>query len=99
MQLKNMREFNLNKEAKKIYTPHIINMLNIIHEYKGKQTLYIEAKKVLNIQIKQKALKQQINELKKQLMIKLNLKIEMRRKSLDIEMFQKLFMKIMITFL
>ena len=45
MQLKNMREFNLNKEAKKIYTPHIINMLNIIHEYKGKQTLYIEAKK------------------------------------------------------
>ena len=52
MQLKNMREFNLNKEAKKIYTPHIINMLNIIHEYKGKQTLYIEAKKVLNIQIK-----------------------------------------------
>ena len=74
-------------------------MLNIIHEYKGKQTLYIEAKKVLNIQIKQKALKQQINELKKQLMIKLNLKIEMRRKSLDIEMFQKLFMKIMITFL
>lgn len=40
-----MREFNLNKESEKIYTPHIINMITLIHEYKGKQMLYIEAKK------------------------------------------------------
>lgn len=39
-----MRKFDLNKEAEQILTPSVINLLTEIHEYKGKQDLYIEAK-------------------------------------------------------
>lgn len=38
-----MRTYNLRKEAKKVLTNNIVNLISTIHEYKGKQTLYIEA--------------------------------------------------------
>ena len=38
-----MRKFNLKDEAQTIFTNNIINLVSAIHEYKGKQTLYIEA--------------------------------------------------------
>lgn len=38
-----MRNFNLKSEAENILTNNIINLISAIHEYKGKQTLYIEA--------------------------------------------------------
>ena len=37
--------FNLEEEAKKLFTPNIINTISLIHEYKGKQDLYIESQK------------------------------------------------------
>lgn len=40
-----MKTFNLEIEAKKLFTPNIINTVSLIHEYKGKQDLYIETKK------------------------------------------------------
>ena len=40
-----MKKFDLENEAKKLFTPNIINTVSLIHEYKGKQTLYIETKK------------------------------------------------------
>ena len=39
-----MRTYNLKDEANKILTNNIVNLISSIHEYKGKQTLYIEAK-------------------------------------------------------
>ena len=39
-----MRTFNLKKEAETAISNNIINLVTAIHEYKGKQTLYIEAK-------------------------------------------------------
>ena len=48
MQLKGemmqMRSFNLIKESESLMNNNIINLLSTIHEYKGKQGLYIEAK-------------------------------------------------------
>ena len=38
-----MREDNLENEAKNILKNNIVNIVSMIHEYKGKQTLYIEA--------------------------------------------------------
>ncbi len=38
-----MRSFDFVKESKLIINNNIINLLTAIHEYKGKQTLYIEA--------------------------------------------------------
>ena len=38
-----MRDFNLKKEAENVLSNNIINLVSAIHEYKGKQTLYIEA--------------------------------------------------------
>ena len=40
-----MKKFDLEKESKKLFTTNIINAVSLIHEYKGKQTLYIETKK------------------------------------------------------
>ena len=40
-----MEIFNLEEEAKKLFTPNIINTISLIHEYKGKQDLYIESQK------------------------------------------------------
>lgn len=40
-----MKKFDLENEAKKLFTTNIINTVSLIHEYKGKQTLYIETKK------------------------------------------------------
>ena len=40
-----MRKYNLKEEVNTIHTNNIINLVSAIHEYKGKQTLYIEAKK------------------------------------------------------
>lgn len=40
-----MKIFDLESEAKKLFTANIINTISLIHEYKGKQDLYIEAKK------------------------------------------------------
>ena len=40
-----MKIFNLEEEAKKLFTPNIINTISLIHEYKGKQDLYIESQK------------------------------------------------------
>ncbi len=39
-----MRKYNLKNEVNSIHTNNIINLVSAIHEYKGKQTLYIEAK-------------------------------------------------------
>lgn len=39
-----MRKFNLNNEASQIINQNIINLLTQIHEFKGKQDIYIEAK-------------------------------------------------------
>ena len=39
-----MRKYNLKEEVSSIYTNNIINLVASIHEYKGKQTLYIKAK-------------------------------------------------------
>lgn len=40
-----MRNFNLEIEVKKLFTSNIINTVSLIHEYKGKQDLYIKTKK------------------------------------------------------
>lgn len=40
-----MKKFDLENDAKKLFTANIINTVSLIHEYKGKQTLYIETKK------------------------------------------------------
>lgn len=39
-----MRSYELNKECNTIFNNNIINLISSIHEYKGKQTLYIESK-------------------------------------------------------
>lgn len=39
-----MREFDFKKTASKLLTNDIVNMLGYIHEYKGQQNLFIEAK-------------------------------------------------------
>ena len=39
-----MRKFNLNNEASQIINQNIINLLTQIHEFKGKQDIYTEAK-------------------------------------------------------
>lgn len=39
-----MREFDFNASASKLLTNNIVNMLGNIHEYKGQQNLFIEAK-------------------------------------------------------
>jgi len=39
-----MREFKYRTVDKELYTPDIVNLLSMIHEYKGKQELFIEAK-------------------------------------------------------
>lgn len=49
-----MRIYNLEKEAEKVLNNNIVNLISAIHEYRGKQTLYIEAnhdilKSLLNI--------------------------------------------------
>lgn len=38
-----MRTYNLKEEAENILKNNIVNLVSAIHEYKGKQTLYIEA--------------------------------------------------------
>lgn len=40
-----MRKYNLRDETEKLLTLNIINTISLIHEYKGKQALYIESKK------------------------------------------------------
>lgn len=40
-----MRIYDLNKECKQIVNPNTMNLISLIHEYKGKQTLYIETKR------------------------------------------------------
>lgn len=39
-----MREFDFKVSAAKALTNDIVNMLGYIHEYKGRQNLFIEAK-------------------------------------------------------
>ncbi|MGI6766700.1 MAG: Fic family protein [Lentihominibacter sp.] len=39
-----MRNINYEKESRKLFTPEIVSLLTKLHEYKGKQTLFIEAK-------------------------------------------------------
>ena len=39
-----MRNFNFEKECEKLYNSEIVSLLTTIHEYKGEQTLFIEAK-------------------------------------------------------
>ena len=43
-EMRQLRNYDLNKECKKILNNNIINLISSIHEYKGKQTLYIESK-------------------------------------------------------
>ena len=38
-----MRKFNYKNEYAKLLTPDIVNMLTVIHEFKGEQTLFLEA--------------------------------------------------------
>ena len=39
-----MRQFDFKMSASKLLTNDIVNMLGYIHEYKGQQNLFIEAK-------------------------------------------------------
>lgn len=39
-----LREFNYKEIDKELFTPEIMNLISKIHEYKGKQELFIEAK-------------------------------------------------------
>ena len=39
-----MRKFDLVSETSTLMTNNIVNLLSAIHEYRGKQNLYIEAK-------------------------------------------------------
>ena len=39
-----MRDFNFKAEYKKLLTPEVVAYLTQIHEYKGQQNLFIEAK-------------------------------------------------------
>ena len=39
-----MRQFDYREKWKKLLTPEIVSMLTQIHEYKGEQTLFIQAK-------------------------------------------------------
>ena len=39
-----MRSFDYTEEWKKLLTPEIVMYLTQIHEFKGEQTLFIEAK-------------------------------------------------------
>lgn len=40
-----MRKFDLRSVSFELLTPNLVNLVSLIHEYKGKQTLYIESKK------------------------------------------------------
>jgi len=46
-----MREFNYKSEYAKLLTPDIVNLLTVIHEFKGEQTLFLEAKSDLPTQL------------------------------------------------
>ena len=46
-----MREFNYKTEYAKLLTPDIVNMLAVIHEFKGEQTLFLEAESDLLTQL------------------------------------------------
>lgn len=46
-----MREFNYKSEYAKLLTPDIVNVLTVIHEFKGKQTLFLEAESDLLTQL------------------------------------------------
>lgn len=46
-----MREFNYKSEYAKLLTPDIVNLLTVIHEFKGEQTLFLEAKSDLLTQL------------------------------------------------
>jgi len=46
-----MREFNYKSEYAKLLTPDIVNMLTVIHEFKGEQTLFLEAESDLLTQL------------------------------------------------
>lgn len=39
-----MRDFNFKAEYQKLLTPEVVAYLTQIHEYKGQQNLFIEAK-------------------------------------------------------
>ena len=39
-----MRNYNYQNKWQKLLTPEIVSLLTQIHEYKGEQTLFIEAK-------------------------------------------------------
>ena len=39
-----MRKFNYREADKELFTPEIMNLIAKIHEYKGKQELFVEAK-------------------------------------------------------
>ena len=46
-----MREFNYKSEYTKLLTPDIVNVLTVIHEFKGKQTLFLESESDLLTQL------------------------------------------------
>ena len=46
-----MRKFNYKSEYAKLLTPDIVNLLTVIHEFKGEQTLFLEAKSDLLTQL------------------------------------------------
>ena len=39
-----MRNYNYKNKWQKLLTPEVVSLLTQIHEYKGEQTLFIEAK-------------------------------------------------------
>ena len=46
-----MRKFNYKSEYAKLLTPDIVNVLTVIHEFKGEQTLFLEAESDLLTQL------------------------------------------------
>jgi len=42
-----MQYFNYSKLIKDLYTPDIINLVSAIHEFKGKNQLFVESKAII----------------------------------------------------
>lgn len=106
-----MRIFNYKLSYKELLQPDIVKLVSEIHEDKGEQTLFIEAKadtlsqlvEIAKIQSTESSNKIEgiytsDERLKKLFKIRQDLKQEMKKKLPDIEMYLQPYMKIMTIF-
>ena len=61
-----MHNFEYKENAKKLLTPEIVNLLSSIYEHKGRQQLFVEAKKDLTLPFRGSS-NQRIIDIKKSL--------------------------------